>query len=446
MTKPSWALLLALMCLAGGCGEHEATAPPAELRADDRTRADEPELQRITGSLTYRARIALPPQSHALIELRDAAAQDDDGRGTLASQRIDLVGRQVPISFAFDVPRQALRQANAYVLRATIFERDRPAWLSEPLAVNHRVNELDVGELLLLPRRGAAFSSILDCGRLQISAGYAGDDLLLDAAGRRYVMLPVPSASGARYQASGELNTEFWTEGDSARLTLDGEPYPLCVPPGGLALPFRAFGRDRPWQLTLDDDGLRFGEPTLSQAGIPYRITGTDNRQRTVRSDDGDVTLDVEQTICRDSASGLVYPQTATLQRAGQSLSGCAGDPLRLLRGTVWEVQAIDGEPVLDQSPLTLEFRGGNQLTGLGSCNNFTGEYQLAEQGLTFTQAVTTMKACAPELLEQERRYLRALEGIAWFDFNRDGELLLQGDENRSIRARERPVTATAAP
>lgn len=446
MTKPSWALLLALACLAVGCSEREATAPPGELRADDRTRADEPELQRITGSLTYRARIALPPQSHALIELRDASAVDADGRGTLASQRIDLVERQVPISFAFDIPPQALRQANAYVLRATIFERDQPAWLSEPLAINHRVNELDVGELLLLPRRGAAFSSILECGKLQISAGYAGDDLLLDAAGRRYVMLPVPSATGGRYQASGEPKTEFWTEGDSARLTLDGERYPLCVPPGGLALPFHAFGQDRQWQLMLNEEGLRFGEPDLSETGVAYRISGTDNSQRTVRSDDGSVMLAVEQKTCRDPASGLVYPRTATLQQAGESRPGCGGDPLRLLRGAVWEVQAINGEAVLEQSPITLEFRDANRLTGLGSCNNFTGEYYLAEEGLTFTQAVTTMKACAPELLEQERRYLRALEGIAWFDFNRDGELLLQGDENRSIRARERPATATVAP
>lgn len=446
MTRPSWALLLALICLAVGCSERDANQPSGELRAEDRTRADEPELQRITGSLTYRARIALPPQSHALIELRDAAASESDGSGTLASQRIDLVGRQVPISFAFDVPRQALRQANAYVLRATIFERDQPAWLSEPLAVNHRVNELDVGELLLLPRRGAAFSSILECGKLQISAGYAGDDLLLDAAGRRYVMLPVPSATGARYQASGEPNTEFWTEGDSARLTLDGEQYPLCVPPGGVTLPFHAFSRDRQWRALLTEGGLQFGEPELSDTSVGYRISGTDNSQRIVRSDDGQVTLDLEQKVCRDSATGLVYPHTVVLHKAGQALPGCGGDPLRLLRGAVWEVQAINGEPILDQAPITLEFRSENRLSGLGSCNNFTGGYHLAEQGLTFTQAVTTMKACAPELLEQERRYLRALEGIAWFDFNRDGELLLQGDENRSIRARERPATATAAP
>ena len=209
---------------------------------------------------------------------------------------------------------------------------------------------------------------------------------------------------------------------------------------------FRVLFQRRDRGFFRSQHGLRLGQPALNEAGMSYRITGTDNSQRTVRSDDGKVTLHVEQKVCRDSASGLVYPQTATLQQTGQSLPGCAGDPLRLLRGTVWEVQAINGEPILDQSPITLEFRSDNQLAGLGSCNNFTGEYRLAEQGLTLSQAVTTMKACAPELLEQERRYLRALEGIAWFDFNRDGELLLQGDENRSIRARERPPTATVAP
>ncbi|SDT02790.1 Heat shock protein HslJ [Halopseudomonas xinjiangensis] len=446
MKMLSCAVLLTLLALTAGCSDTGNSPPAGSVRAEDRTRANEPLLRSITGSLSYRARIALPPESHALIELRDAAAQDNDDSGTLASQRIDLIDRQVPVGFKLEVPPEALRRANAYILRATIFERGKPAWLSEPLAINHRVDELDVGEMLLLPRRGAAFSSILECGRLQISAGYAGDDLLLEAFGERHVMLPVPSASGARYQAEGEPSTTFWTEGDAARLTLHGQAYPLCVAPGGLALPFRAFGHDPAWHLEINQQGLHVGEPEAGVEPVPYRISGTDNSHRTARSDDGSLVIEARKEPCRDPASGLVYPHRVELQEGDRRMQGCGGDPLRLLQGAVWQVEHIDGEPILEQTAITLEFRSDNRLVGVGSCNNFTGEYQLGEEGLTFSQALTTMKACAPEILEQERRFLRSLEGIGWFDLDRDGELLLQGDDNRSIRAREQATALTAAP
>ncbi len=446
MKMLSCAALLALLALSAGCSEPGDVPPPGSVLAEDGTWASEPMLQSITGSLTYRARIALAPGSHALIELRDAAAQESDGSGTLASQRIDLIDRQVPVSFQLDIPPQALRRANAYILRATIFERDKPAWLSEPLAINHRVDQLDVGEMLLLPRRGAAFKSILECGRLQISAGYAGDDLLLDAFGERHVMLPVPSASGARYQAEGDPDTTFWTRGDTARLTLHGRAYPLCVSPGGLALPFRAFGHDPAWDIRLDREGLHVGEPEPGGEPIPYCISGTDNSHRTVRSDDGSLVLESRKEPCRDPSSGLVYPHRVEFYQGGRRMPGCGGDPLRLLQGAIWQVERIDGEQILERTAITFELRSDNRLVGVGSCNNFAGEYQLGEEGLTFSQALTTMKACAPEILEQERRFLRSLEKIGWFDLNRDGELLLQGDDNRSIRAREQATALTAAP
>lgn len=441
-----WAALGALFALSVGCSDPADIPRPAAAATNDSTRAVEPTLKSISGSLSYRARVALPPESYALVEVRDAAAEESDGSATLASQRIDLIGRQVPIRFTLEIPPDALRRANAYILRATIFERERPAWLSEPLAMNHRVDQLDVGEMLLLPRRGAAFSSILECGRLQISAGYAGDDLLLEALGERHVMLPVPSASGARYQAAGDPDTEYWSRGSVASLTLHGQRYPLCIAPGGLALPFVAFGHDPAWRIELDESGMHSTAQEDKQAPVGFTTSGTDNSRRTVRSDDGEIVFQTFREPCRDPSSGLVFPHRVELTRGEQRLKGCGGDPLRLLQGATWEVEAIDGEPILDRSVITLEFRADNSLVGMGSCNNFTGEYAIGEDGLTFSQAVTTMKACAPELLDQERRFLHSLAGIGWFDIDDDGELLLQGNDNRSIRAKEQPVPGSAAP
>jgi uncharacterized lipoprotein YbaY len=76
----------------------------------------------IKGSLTYLARIALPPDSRAVVELRDAAAPE--GTPAVAEQRIDLEGRQVPVPFQLSVDRAKLSSGKRYVVRGAIVSAD----------------------------------------------------------------------------------------------------------------------------------------------------------------------------------------------------------------------------------------------------------------------------------------------------------------------------------
>ncbi|MGB2818995.1 MAG: YbaY family lipoprotein, partial [Burkholderiaceae bacterium] len=87
-TTPWLALLLSTAVLVlAGC----ATSGAAD------------EVMPIRGELTYRTRIALAPDSVAVVEL----TRPQDGR-VLAEQRIALEGRQVPIPFELKVRRQGL--------------------------------------------------------------------------------------------------------------------------------------------------------------------------------------------------------------------------------------------------------------------------------------------------------------------------------------------------
>ncbi|NBC97244.1 MAG: hypothetical protein GVY27_12935, partial [Deinococcus-Thermus bacterium] len=56
-------------------------------------------VREVEGSLTYRERIALPPEAHAIVEVRGT---DDDV--VLAETRLRTEGRQVPIPFALKMP------------------------------------------------------------------------------------------------------------------------------------------------------------------------------------------------------------------------------------------------------------------------------------------------------------------------------------------------------
>ncbi len=75
----------------------------------------------ITGSIAYRARIALPPDAVLVIRVQDTSRADAPAF-TLAEQRIELAGLQVPIPFKMTVDRDLLRK-NARITVAARVQR-----------------------------------------------------------------------------------------------------------------------------------------------------------------------------------------------------------------------------------------------------------------------------------------------------------------------------------
>lgn len=77
----------------------------------------------ITGSVTYRERIALPPTAQIEVTLADVSLADAPSR-TLASQRFGAEGRQVPFAFALTVDRADLDPRHSYAVSARITDAD----------------------------------------------------------------------------------------------------------------------------------------------------------------------------------------------------------------------------------------------------------------------------------------------------------------------------------
>lgn len=441
---PLTAALMGAVFLLAGCsetpGEADAVADeqqPAEVNAQPSEVEDDRMVLR--GQLIYRSRVALAPNSQALIELRDVSDSVQPEEAVVAEQRFSLNGRQVPLDFALELGANDLSADGDYQLRAALTEADRTTWVSEPISVTPEAGILELGEVTLMPYRATAFSSVLQCGRLQVSAGYEGDTLVLDANGEKYLLLPVESASGARYEAEGDPDTRFWSKGDTADLIIDSKRYPLCVPPGEIVEPFVARGNEPFWRLDLEAGmlGLTRLEEELVE-GVEYTQAVESTSSRLVRAVDGDerVEMQVNDTLCTDSMSGMLYPQTVVLTYADQDMQGCGGDPLRLVQGVEWVVEDINQAGIIDRSHVTVNFGADELLYGQASCNNYRGEYVLSGEGLTMSAAATTRKACAPALMEQEQRVLNVLASLQRFDFTEDGALILYAGDGQRLTAR----------
>jgi heat shock protein HslJ len=73
--------------------------------------------------------------------------------------------------------------------------------------------------------------------------------------------------------------------------------------------------------------------------------------------------------------------------------------------------------PMVPSTDLTAEFSDGN-LFGSGGCNRFRGGYQTEGDRLTIGPLASTFKACEQSLMDQEFRYLKALQGAQRYEVN----------------------------
>ncbi len=388
----------------------------------------------IRGELTYRARIALPPDAIAIVEL----TRPSDGR-VIAEQRIALDGRQVPIAFELRVQRAALRDDTGYALRGAVHSRGQAMWLSDPVDVRLARGDVNAGTLMLRPWEAVAFASRLDCGPRTARVGIVRSDdrdiTRLTVEGERYEMNPVVSASGARYEAAGDPTTQLWVKGDRATLTLRGEKLPECAVVRDAPDAIRARGNEPNWRLELGTALLFVGPDLRIEGTAPPAQFVNGVRQHAGIVNGRSINVALTPRVCRDNMSGMPYPYVAEVVVSGRAFRGCGGEPESLLTGGEWVVEDIGGT-LIDRSRATLDFGVDGRLAGRASCNAYTSTYKLTGESLAIGATATTMMSCAPSLMEQERRFLEILQRVQGFDVTDTGALVLRDDLGRKITAR----------
>ena len=105
-----------------------------------------------------------------------------------------------------------------------------------------------------------------------------------------------------------------------------------------------------------------------------------------------------------------------------------------VLLDTAWSAQDIDGQPALAEPRSTLVIEISGRISGLAACNRYFGQIGLDAGSIAISQIGSTRMACAPPVMEQERRFLAALQAAASWD--RRGDVLLLFDTEQRPRVR----------
>ncbi|MGD8541994.1 MAG: META domain-containing protein [Desulfobacteraceae bacterium] len=417
--------LLAAGILAG-CATPVETIPKIEERLV------------IRGRLFYPERIALPPASEAVVELR---AADVRPAPLLAEQRLQLGGRQVPIPFELSVDTALLQSGPRYLLRGAVVSTPGPLRVTQSVEIAVKSGVVALGELRLRPVERTVFGTPYRCGDVAVVFGALGTNDLLAVGGRSYDLKPVVSASGARYQALDGSDTSFWSKGDRATVVAHGVTLPECRAVTAPELPFTARGQEPGWQITIAAEEISLSadygalqlrmprpEPEVTAAGIDYRTAG----------DGRSLSVFIQSRICADIATGMPHPYQVRYDLDGETHSGCGGEPKSLLTGGEWVVEEIGGQPVIADAEVTILFMEEDRVAGGASCNRFFGSYKLSGEGLSFGQMGGTMMACPGPLADQETRFLKLLQETHRFEIDPEGRLVLHTPHQQRIVARRK--------
>lgn len=119
---------------------------------------------------------------------------------------------------------------------------------------------------------------------------------------------------------------------------------------------------------------------------------------------------------------------------SGPSSAGAAS--LTALQAGEWWVEDIAGAGVIDNSPATLLFGSDGRLSGNASCNRLIASYTVEGSKLTIRPTGTTMMACPPALMDQERRLVDLIGTVNRYSIDRTGTLTLDSASGKQIVAR----------
>jgi heat shock protein HslJ len=125
---------------------------------------------------------------------------------------------------------------------------------------------------------------------------------------------------------------------------------------------------------------------------------------------------------------------------------GCAGagptapQPVALasLEGTSWRAEDIDGAGVVAGVQPTLIFDAGQKVAGLAVCNRYFGTYRQTDDTLEIKPGGMTRMACPSAVMDQETKFLAALEAVRKARREGDTLMLLDGDGRVRMRLRLR--------
>lgn len=107
------------------------------------------------------------------------------------------------------------------------------------------------------------------------------------------------------------------------------------------------------------------------------------------------------------------------------------------LANTQWRLISFGAtgaeSPIIEGTTITLKFGADGRAGGSGGCNSYGGEYRERVDNLSFSQIISTKRACLEQSAnQQEQRYFAALDAASKFKLSDDRLTIFHGD-GRSV-------------
>lgn len=109
-----------------------------------------------------------------------------------------------------------------------------------------------------------------------------------------------------------------------------------------------------------------------------------------------------------------------------------AAGPAPRIFDTTWLAEDIGGRGVIDTARSTLRIERSGRASGLGACNRYFASAKIEGSSVSFAGVGATMMACAPAMMDQERKLFEALRKAASFRFEQ-GKLHLVDAKGRDL-------------
>ena len=104
------------------------------------------------------------------------------------------------------------------------------------------------------------------------------------------------------------------------------------------------------------------------------------------------------------------------------------------LPGSAWQVTTFAGQVPLTDHPITVEFGTEGNIAGDASCNRFGGTCTIEGKTIKVGPLRSTRRACEPEVMQQEHKFLALLGAITTWSLEGD-DLVLTAPEG-AIKAK----------
>jgi heat shock protein HslJ len=294
---------------------------------------------------------------------------------------------------------------------------------------------VDLGTVRMDPVTPLAFITKIRCDEQDVAVGILGDEMVLRADGRDIPLRAAVAASGARFEGVNDPETEVWSKGDAFKVRLAGSDLTECravQPPD--RRPYRARGIEPGWHVDLGEERAEIVADygALRREAARPAVTVVHGAYLFDMPEAG-ASLRIVEDMCRDAATGMPYPDTATIVLDDRTLDGCGGDPRDLLTGATWQVTGLGGAAPEEADRVSITFLAPARVAGSTGCNRFVGGFTLTGEGLQFGALGSTLMACPDPLMAQERAMLDALELVTRFDIAEDGTLRLIGGPQDAV-------------